>query len=182
MSLTCAILIFLYAAVRGKTTEKITHRKRQRYFLALVACSFIMSLADMLSRLDGRPGICVPICRAGNFVLFFFGPLQVILWFLYLGEQIGIRAGKGKRIGYTLYALGAMECVLVLISQKTSWLYYFDSGGVYHRGPFFTLSCVIVMFMGRAANGTASFPVTEARARAEARVSAKPVPKGTPAT
>jgi diguanylate cyclase (GGDEF)-like protein len=144
---SCAILIFLYAAVRGKTTERITHRRRQGYFLALVACSFIMSLADMLSRLDGRPGICVPICRVGNFVLFFFGPLQVILWFQYLGEQIGIRAGESRKIGYTLYALGALECMLVLISLKTRWLYYFDSSEVYHRGPFFTLSCVIVMFM-----------------------------------
>ncbi len=141
------ISIFLFVAVCSQTAENIANPRRQKYFKAMIICTLVLAVADLMSRFDGRPGVYLILSHVGNFLLFFLGPVSVMLWFQYLSEQIGLGDKESRKVHSVLSWFTLIEWVLTLASLKTGWFYYFDRNEVYVRGPYFALSCVIVLFM-----------------------------------
>lgn len=140
------LLALLIAAECQQIAGGIDHPRSQKIFLALLLLNVVFVAADLVSRLDGRPG-WETLCRTGNLVLFLISPAPLVLWYLYLCEQV--RASRQERShGLTAQlVLFLANAALTLATPATGWLYAFDADGVYHRGPLFWITGTLMLAM-----------------------------------
>lgn len=142
-----ALLIFLIISVHMQTVEKIEHPKRHKLFLMFLILTFFLITVDMVSRLDGYPGLAVIACRSSTFILFLLEPALVINWYLYICEQIDA-APRTVRIGLTVQLiLFFVNAAAVAVTPFTGLIYYYDSSLIYRRGPFFLITGTIMFLM-----------------------------------
>ena len=142
-----ALLVFIYISVRRQTAEYTAHPHRQKSFLAIIVLTFALIVSDMFSRMDGFPGTLFTLAQVGNFILFLLNPLLVLVWYLYLCDQIGLDSVHQKRGMLLQSVLYSINTAAVIATPFTGWLYYFDSACVYHRGPLFWLTSAVTVLM-----------------------------------
>ena len=144
---SAALLIFIFISVMRETAEFEAHPRRQKLFLSILILTFALIVSDMLSRLDGHPGTLFTLAQIGNFVLFLLNPLLVLVWYLYLCDQIGLDKSTEKKGLWLQSCLYAVNCIAVVVTQFAGWLYSFDANCVYHRGPYFWITSAVTVCM-----------------------------------
>jgi len=160
------LLIFIFIAVCLQTSENSMHPQRQRLFLSTVLFTAILIVADFFSRLDGRSGICVPLCETGNFILFFLNPALIAHWYFYVSSQLE-QPPKMQRLGLIVqYVCCGVNALLVALTPLFGLVYFFDADHVYHRGPVFWITgftmaimvtfCEFAVFLNRRQLGKQS--------------------------
>ncbi|MDR3644058.1 MAG: diguanylate cyclase [Clostridia bacterium] len=144
MSFTEDIIINIYSIVLlifiSFQSLKDTERKflQQRLFFTILQVTILMLVVDIFSRFDGNPGTIYSVINyIGNLLIFLLNPLIPSLWLLYAHFQVFHEEKKTKHLLYPLLAIVAINTIAVVLSQKYGWLYYIDSGNIYHRGPLF---------------------------------------------
>lgn len=142
-----ALLIFLIISVNMQTVEKIEHPRRHKLFLMFLILTFFLITLDMVSRLDGHPGMAVIACRTSTFILFILEPALVINWYLYICEQIDADR-RTVRMGLIVqHILFIANAATVAVTPFTGLIYYYDSRLIYRRGPFFLITGTIMLLM-----------------------------------
>jgi diguanylate cyclase (GGDEF) domain len=105
-----------------------------------------MLVVDIFSRFDGKPGTIYPVINhLGNFLIFLLSPTIPTLWLLYVHYQVFHEEGKTRRLIYPLFAINAVNAIMVVLSQFFGWFYYIDLDNIYHRGPLFLLPASITI-------------------------------------
>jgi hypothetical protein len=106
--------------------------------MMMLHITILMLVVDIFSRFDGRLGTIFPVINnLGNFLIFLFNPVLPSLWLLYVHDQVFHEEEITRRVLYPLFAINALNAVLVVMTQFFGWFYYIDSNNIYHRGPIF---------------------------------------------
>jgi len=148
-SYSAFVLGFLFFAEIRQSAEKIEHPRRRELFLSYVVLTFVVLTADLISRLDGRGPATFTLCRVANFILFATNPLMSLYWFMYVCEQIDVEP-RLRRINMAVQGgLVGLNALMVMVTQFSGLIYYFDAHFVYHRGPLFfvTSGCMLLMMV-----------------------------------
>ena len=109
--------------------------------------------------------------RVANFVLFFTTFLIVITITMYVAVQLFGTAGvkvkiPGQKRFRTVYWIAVFCMIVLIVSQFTDILYYFDESNAYHRNPFFFVTmgligiCLLINISVLIENRKKTDPVT----------------------
>ena len=87
--------------------------------------------------------------RVANFVLFFTTFLIVITITMYVAVQLFGTAGikvkiPGQKRFRAVYWIAVFCMIVLIVSQFTDILYYFDESNAYHRNPFFFVTMGLI--------------------------------------
>jgi len=141
------LLLLLFVATSRQPGSQPDHERQRTLFLLFLSLAFLVIAADFVSRLDGYPGGLYTLCRAGNFVLFLINPVMALCWYYYACEQIDL-GDRARRRGLIFQVVPcALNTLTVIVTPSTGWIYYFDASCVYHRGPLFCITSVIMILM-----------------------------------
>ena len=141
------ILGFLIFSSVRDLHNRIGEIRSQQYFILMLTVTFIEIAADALSRMDGSTGIIFDIYTASNMILFLLNPLLMIIWMLYVCDQLSIKNNVRKRALVVFLILTAANAVVSLSTPFSGLIYYFDSANVYHRGPLFMITGTAMLLM-----------------------------------
>ena len=142
------LLILCFHSIR-RTDEKTM---QFRLYIKILFMTMFMLVLDTLSRADGRPDTYYSIFNhAGNFLLYLLGPVVPSLFVMYVTFQIYHDEAKTKKLILPLLALNAASAVMVVLTQFKGWYYFIDSNNIYHRGPYFIYSAIVIVFLVVAA-------------------------------
>ncbi len=135
------ILVIIYIFSLRNDEEKSLQNK---LYNGILLITILMLAVDILSRFDGKPHTIYPIInQIGNFVIFLLNPVVASLWLLYVYDQIFQTEKIPRKVRYPLYAVNAVNIVLLILTQFRGWYYYIDSDNIYHRGPMFLFAASI---------------------------------------
>lgn len=130
------LLVFLCIhALKEHDKVSFSHKA----YLAMVSLTLALLVFDIISRLEKQTGIVFAIVNFANAALFILGVLTTSVWLLYVDFQTFQSRRRIKKLLYPLAFLNALDVLFLTVSQFTGWVYYFDNGHVYHRGPLFVL-------------------------------------------
>lgn len=146
-SYSTVLLIFLIISTNRQTVEKTEHPRRQKLFLMFLVLTLFMLTVDTVSRLDGIPGFLAMLCQSSMFLLFFFEPMLVFNWFLYICEQTDVGAQNERTGAIVKLAFFAINAAAVTMTPFTGMIYYFSDDLKYHRGPYFFITSTVMMLM-----------------------------------
>ena len=107
-------------------------------FVMLVFLSVVMLVSDYVSRCyvyPGFPHIAVAGCTAITFIML---PAIGAEWHQYVRSVLNAEErSKMRGLDVVVTVLASFAIVVILMSPITSWVYYFDSTGMYYRGEMF---------------------------------------------
>jgi diguanylate cyclase (GGDEF)-like protein len=140
-SYSILLLAIIYFHSRKNTGNDLFKGKIFRYMV--IFTTFIL-VVDVLGRFDGHPDtLFYPLVNhTANFLLFITNLTVPSFWLAYVHYQIYNDEAKTRRLLIPLLTLNIINVGFVIASQFTGWLYSFDSGNIYHRGPYFDLSAM----------------------------------------
>lgn len=137
------ILISIYIHCRKQDGKESLQYKLYMSMLQITALTLVV---DILSRFDGNTGTIYPVINhVGNFLIFLVNPILPSYWLLYAHDQIFRDERKTRKLFYPLFAISAINAVMVILTQFFGCFYYIDSDNIYHRGPLFLLSYTFVV-------------------------------------
>jgi diguanylate cyclase (GGDEF)-like protein len=103
--------------------------------------TILMIIIDTLGRFDGKAETFYPLFNhLGNFFIFFLNPVLPSLWLLYVHNQIFYNDEKTKKSIPPLIIIFLLNTSMVVANLFYGFLYYIDSGNIYHRGSLYILS------------------------------------------
>jgi len=121
---------------------------RLRMYIIMILTTILLLMLDVLSRTDGNLGTIYPfINHVSNFLLFLLNPILPSLWVMYVDFQVYHDEKKTERLIIPLLLLNAANAVMVIVSQFNGWYYFIDANNIYHRGPFFAISTLIIFIL-----------------------------------
>ena len=131
--LTILGLVFVYLI---KYIDKVT-KNFFTVFFSILLCYVISDIISQISLviLNGR---FVAMSEAGVFLESFFSSLLILFlehYILYL-RKISWEKSKGIKI---IYTSEFVYLFLLILTQFTTEIYYFDESGIYHRGPLYPI-------------------------------------------
>lgn len=139
------ILVILFLHSLKRIEEKSF---QQRMYVKMVLITILLLMLDILSRTDGYLGTIFPVINhVSNFLLFLLNPVLPSLWFMYADFQVYHDEEKTKRLIIPLLLLNAVNVVMVIVTQFNGWYYFIDANNIYHRGPFFVISTLIIFVL-----------------------------------
>lgn len=139
------LCIVVFAILLVRLVRNPAKGTNQRMFSAVLVCSIVMFLADIVAYLvNGSTTTAgIVINMAANTVYFVLIGLIGYLWYKYSesSQDLGKNTAKTSRV---LEAAPFVLLVLVALSTPvTGWFFYLDSNGMYHRGPLHLLQVVV---------------------------------------
>lgn len=136
------LMIIYFHALKHDEKETLQHK----LYIMMLQTTILLLFVDILSRFDGNPGTIYPVVNhVGNFLIFLLNPILPSIWLLYAHFQVFQKEEKTRRLFYPLFAVNAVNAVIVILTQFFGWFYYIDSDNIYHRGPFFLVSASITI-------------------------------------
>jgi len=138
---TCLALSFL--GLIFVLTNRMPDRVTRSFFLAFFCVLMAYSLASLLADMDEvvlypHHGLISRLCV---FALSLFSSLLTLLitgFLLYCcGED-----WKRSPAMWIVEGLWSAYLLLLILTQFTTFIYYYDEGGIYHRGPWYPLLLV----------------------------------------
>lgn len=126
-------LMFAYSFGWGRGKSR-----QQWLYISMLSATILLLVIDIFSRFDGLAHPAYPqINWIGNLLLFLLTPSVPSLWVMYVYCASKNKGGITRAAGIALIALNVLNCMFVIASQFTGWLYTFDAGNIYRRGPYY---------------------------------------------
>ena len=117
-------------------------------FVMMTALTALMLISDLISRcyiFSGAPHLVIAGATAITFLLL---PAIGAEWYQYIRSVLVAEERiRMNRLTYVANALAAVGIIAVLLTPITSWVYSFDSAGVYHRGDYFILPASVTFLI-----------------------------------
>lgn len=136
-------LIFILFREKRKCEQKTLPEKA---YIKTVLITLFCLLADLLSRLDTGSVWLYPAVVLGAVLKYCCIPLCVPFYFNYIRFQIHESGNASdKRWCGIIWLLVSINAVLALTTLFTRQVFYFDADHVYHRGPLYPVSMMIMM-------------------------------------
>lgn len=138
--------IFCFIAAICVLAAKKIERIKYRIMLYIQRSTMILLISDALAwYFRGKEGtLGFFMVRISNGFAFTMGHIIMLFFLLYVCYCIGRPLEKSEKSHVILILILCMASViLVLITQFTDFLYYFDAHNVYHRGRFFFISQIL---------------------------------------
>ena len=136
------ILVILLIHALRRIEEK---SMQQKLYVRIVLITILLLILDVLSRSDGHLGTIYPFMNhVSNFMMFVLNPVLPSLWLMYADFQVYHDEEKTKRLILPLLLLNAVNAVMVIVTQFNGFYYSIDANNIYHRGPFFVISTLII--------------------------------------
>ncbi len=142
-SIILLLILHIYSARKFK-------KRTQGYqlYLLITKTAILMLIIDVLSRFDGKPDTFYPIINHySNFLFFLLNPILPALWLLYVHNQIFSNTEKTKKIHFPLIVIFILNASMVIANEFYGFLYFIDSGNIYHRGPLYILAFMSTFFL-----------------------------------
>lgn len=144
MNIYSIMLLIIVCFHAIKLTEK--EFLQDKLYMMMLYSTILMLVVDILSRFDGKSDTIYPIINDfGNFFIFLLSPILPSLWLVYVHFQVFLEERKTRQLFYPLYAINAINAVILILSQFHGLYYYIDSDNIYHRGPLFLLPAFITV-------------------------------------
>jgi hypothetical protein len=127
-------------------TRFLSKRRKQVLLAMEFSAAFLLffdRLAYMYSGVVSSKGFIM--VRVSNFFVFFLTSQIVLIFNLFLADVLheSKRLEKMPKRLYLVSATSLGGMLLVIVSQFTGWIYYFDEFNTYHRGSLFLLAYVL---------------------------------------
>ncbi|MGN0038263.1 MAG: sensor histidine kinase [Coriobacteriales bacterium] len=115
----------------------MSNRREVRLLCAIFGCLAVALCANLCGLLaKGHEGtLAWWMVHVSNFLEFAFTYLDCMLVALLLFHKLE-PYGRYPKLKAFLWALFAFYLLLVVLSQRTGWIYYIDAANVCHRGPW----------------------------------------------
>ena len=118
-----------------------TESVQNKIYIMILKSTVLLLIFDIFSRLDGHTNTLLPVLnQAGNFFIFFTTPVISSLWVLYVYHYIYRTEEQKKWVVITILTINAVNCIMVILSQRYAWFYYIDTNNIYHRGPLYAVA------------------------------------------
>lgn len=104
--------------------------------------------------------------RISNFLVFELGYVVSVLFSVYLADSLETGGRIDRRWLWCIYGLGALEMLLMAVSQWNHMYYYFDVNNYYHRASMYWL-CLTLPMAQTALYAAALFRYRERLSRKE---------------
>jgi len=135
------ILVIYHHSYKDDTGEL----KQRKIFHAMLRVAVVLLFVDIISRFDGPgPWLYRALNQIGNFLSFLFNLALPSLWLAYVHSIVFPQKPLDRRIVAFLLVIYAVHLFLMLSTPFTGWLYCIDSDNVYHRGPLFWVSVLLI--------------------------------------
>lgn len=144
-------LMILIAVFFSSTKRHVEKSASRRIFDWMLLVVFFMVFADALSNFDGTTKSFYPFFnKAGNFLIFFLGPIVPGLWLLYVANELLLDSSRIRIYKAMIVAHFVINSLLLIGTQFWGWYYHIDAGNFYQRGPLFPLfqaqNLVMILF------------------------------------
>lgn len=107
-------------------------------FVMLVFLTIVMLVSDFISRLyiyEDAPHLIV---AGANVITFLAMPAIGAEWFQYIRSILTAEERLRMRtLNNVVSVIVTIAFIIILLTPVTSWVYYFDANGYYHRGDLF---------------------------------------------
>lgn len=104
--------------------------------------------ADIASRMYNYGVGFFRLSVAGTYLKYSLLPMCIMLYFNYVSLQVpDIHRKRLTPWRIVLWMLLAVNIVLTFTTGLTGWIFSYDSSGQYHRGPFQSVSMIIMILM-----------------------------------
>lgn len=138
------MIVLLYQSAKHGEKDSL----QNKLFVFVVWATAILLLIDCFSRFDGNLHTVFPYFNhAGNFLIFLLSPVLPCCWLLYTHIQVFHDEKRTLRLLYPIFAVGAANAALTVLTQFFGWYYTIDAGNIYHRGPLFWLPATITIVL-----------------------------------
>ena len=143
-SIVLLIVIYIYSLKKG---EKLTYQ--YQLYIVLVQLTILILFFDIFGRFDGNVGTIYPFLNSiGNFLIFLLQPILPSIWLMYVFNQAYYdNKERIRRLYVPLFIINFFNAAMVIISQFIGWYYSIDANNTYHRGPLYSLSSIISIFL-----------------------------------
>lgn len=126
---------------------KALAKRRRRILILMELAAFLLLTADRLAYIysGDTSATGVVMVRICNFTVYFLTSGVIYIFSIYLFDLLKTECGM-KRVPTRITAAGIMALaamLLVVVSQFTGFIYFFDEMNRYHRGPGFLVSYII---------------------------------------
>lgn len=114
-------------------------------FKVILKTTILILILDIFTRFDCNLGEVYCLAnKVSNYLIFSTNLLTPSLWLLYVHNHLFSDIEKHKRLLNGLIYLNVFNAIAVAISQPFGWFYYFDSSNIYHRGPLYIFSFIMI--------------------------------------
>jgi len=141
------ILVFLMISVTRDNHGRTDEARQRDLFLLLLAITFVEVITDILSRLDSISVGFYDVYAAANMMLFILNPIVMVVWMMYVCEQLSVERKVKKTAQMVSGALCIVNAVISLATPFSGLIYYFDADGIYHRGPLYLITVFSMLTM-----------------------------------
>lgn len=119
--------------------DQYMERKTRRYFIAFFSVLIAYALSNLLGQFtEGRPGFWwVLISRLFMFLQSLFSALLMPMLTAFLIESAGDEQWRKRTAFRVSLALFLIYLGLLIYTQFSTTIYFFDESSVYHRGPWY---------------------------------------------
>ncbi|MGN0072704.1 MAG: sensor histidine kinase, partial [Coriobacteriales bacterium] len=124
--------------------SRMPNRRETRILTALFCCLAVALCANICGLLaKGHPGAFAWwVVHVSNFLEFCFSYTDCLLVAVLLLEKLKPQP-HFRTVKTALACFYAFYILLLVLSQKTGWIYFIDADNIYHRGPWHWVSLAI---------------------------------------
>lgn len=136
-TIAASALMLMLIGLLFTSINSVMDRKNKNYFLGMFSVLFLYILSDLLNQIfqqDHFPQISL-FCES------FFSSLLMPMLTCFMLDQMGFEWRKTRLFRITLI-LWVIYFVLLIITQFTTFIYYFSPDNEYNRGPWYPLLLV----------------------------------------
>ncbi|MBQ9020649.1 MAG: GGDEF domain-containing protein [Eggerthellaceae bacterium] len=120
----------------------------RRPFVMLLFLTIAILASDFYGRFEGTPGIPLPTIVGSTVINFVLLPAVGVEWHQFIRNLLP--ANERARMRYVTmlsnFAAG-IGIVVSMLSPITSWVFYYDASGIYHRGDLFLVPAMTTLFI-----------------------------------
>ena len=129
--------------------NRILEKHSRRYFLWIFIILIAYAVGDLISWLTyGIPGrVWMLASKAGLFLESLFSCALIPLLASFLLYTAGGKNGPGNRVLQTDSVLFALYLILLVYTQFSTTIYFYDELNVYHRGPWYPVLLIPPVLM-----------------------------------
>lgn len=144
-----AFSVIILCIVLGHAVRQQDRATAQnKCYVALLILTVLLLIADSLGRLEGYPDSILAFFHpVGNFLRFLLWPVLPSVWLLYVYNCIFEPEKQPPRLIALTIGISGIHTVLLILTQFYGWLYWIDQGNLYHRGPLFWFSFLLVALL-----------------------------------
>lgn len=120
----------------------------RRPLVMLIFLTEVTLLTDFYGRFEGYEGVTVSTLYGATIITFLMLPALGVEWFQFVRNVLSAEERLRLRpVGHVVTVAAGVGIVVSMLSPVTSWVFFYDAQGAYHRGELFLVPALSTFFI-----------------------------------